>query len=184
MEYYLYKANVSVKFKYYKCKITTNMDKKAQALSLNTIIIAIVVLIVLVVLIMVFTGYFGARFTPEVTSCANAGGGCQTIFTDSEDPNPPRCGYNLFKQGITELTTVSSCPGDTICCAKGLGTGSAPSTRTGPGIITPVTVVEACGDEVAGAECKDPSDCIAEKTSGVSCTNTDGTASSQVCCNP
>jgi len=46
------------------------MHKKAQGLSLNTIIIAIVVLIVLVVLIMIFTGYFGSRFTPEVTSCA------------------------------------------------------------------------------------------------------------------
>ena len=41
------------------------MNKKAQALSLHTIIIAGIALIVLVVLVGIFTGYFG-KFTPSV----------------------------------------------------------------------------------------------------------------------
>ncbi|MBI2664919.1 hypothetical protein HYX10_06290 [Candidatus Woesearchaeota archaeon] len=92
------------------------MDKKAQALSLNTIVVAIVVLIVLVVLIMVFTGYFGTRFTPEVTSCANAGGTCEDA-----------CGTDAFGEPLRKLS--ASCTGlyeGKVCCAKGLG-GSAPS---------------------------------------------------------
>lgn len=45
------------------------MDKKAQGLSLNTIIIAIIVLVVLVVIIMVFTGAFGGTIVPGINDC-------------------------------------------------------------------------------------------------------------------
>ena len=91
------------------------MNKKAQGLSLNTIIVAIVVLIVLVVLIMVFTGYFGSRFTPAVTSCVNSGGVCQ----ESSGITGAECGYNAFGTAKTQIG--ASC--DTgICCARGLGT--------------------------------------------------------------
>jgi len=90
------------------------MDKKAQGLSLNTIIIAIVVLIVLVVLIMVFTGYFGQRFTPELTSCPNAGGICVYDSTTCK---------GAFDEKVNELGP--SCPKkddkDGICCPRGLG---------------------------------------------------------------
>ncbi len=51
--------------------------KKAQGMSLNTVIIAIIVLVVLVVLVMIFTGYFGKIFTPTVASCTTAGGECK-----------------------------------------------------------------------------------------------------------
>ncbi len=94
---------------------TAAMDKKAQGLSLNTIIIAIIVLIVLVVLIMVFTGYFGTKFTPGVTSCANSGGNCQFAKDDGSNG----CGYDAFGDSIAKLG--GTCPGEQICCSKGLG---------------------------------------------------------------
>ena len=93
------------------------MDRKAQGLSLNTIIVAIVVLIVLVVLIMIFTGYFGTRFTPEVTSCANSGGDCEYVRDN--------CGVDSFDEPIKSLR--ASCPAETeggnkgLCCTKAIG---------------------------------------------------------------
>ena len=57
--------------------------KKAQGMSLNTVIIAIIVLVVLVVLVMIFTGYFGKVFTPTVASCNTAGGECKEGATAS-----------------------------------------------------------------------------------------------------
>ena len=53
-----------------------SLSKKAQGMSLNTVIIAIIVLVVLVVLVMIFTGYFGKIFTPSVSSCGTQGGTC------------------------------------------------------------------------------------------------------------
>ncbi len=55
--------------------------KKAQGMSLNTVIIAIIVLVVLVVLVMIFTGYFGKIFTPGVKSCQSMGGECKSACT-------------------------------------------------------------------------------------------------------
>jgi flagellar basal body-associated protein FliL len=51
------------------------MFKKAQGMSINTIIIAIIVLVVLVVLVMIFTGYFGG-WTGRVADCQSQGGTC------------------------------------------------------------------------------------------------------------
>ncbi len=111
------------------------MDRKAQGLSLNTIIIAIIVMIVLVVIIMVFTGYFGSKFTPGVTNCENNGGAC--VFASEEEG----CGYDSFGSRLAELKG-RSCPNkEMICCAKGLGTGSAPKDES------------ACG-ETGSAPCK------------------------------
>ncbi len=95
------------------------MEKKAQGLSLNTIIIAIIVLIVLVVIIMVFTGYFSSRFTPGVTSCVNAGGTCE-----SKDDG---CGFDAFSNKIPTLAATCEVQ-DTICCSKGLGVGEEKRT--------------------------------------------------------
>ena len=106
-----------------------NLNKKAQGLSLNTIIIAIVVLIVLVVLIMIFTGYFGSRFTPEVTSCANAGDSC-------EDKDSG-CGFDAFGGSLRPIS--GSClkdrkpDPDKICCPRGLGTGKASDNNDNTG---------------------------------------------------
>jgi len=49
--------------------------KKAQSLSMNTIIIAVLALIVLVVVVIIFTGKTG-QFTKETSSCTTKGGMC------------------------------------------------------------------------------------------------------------
>jgi|WetSurMetagenome_2_1015567.scaffolds.fasta_scaffold371392_2 hypothetical protein len=51
------------------------MSKKAQGMSLNTIIIAIIVLIVLVVLILLFTGNLRV-FGKGTATCESRGGTC------------------------------------------------------------------------------------------------------------
>lgn len=49
--------------------------KKAQSLSLNTLIIAVLALIALVVLVIIFTGKTG-QFSQETASCTTKGGAC------------------------------------------------------------------------------------------------------------
>ncbi len=56
-------------------KLENQIMKKAQGLSVQTIIIAIIVLVVLVVLVAVFTGFFGG-FNTDVNSCSTIGGEC------------------------------------------------------------------------------------------------------------
>jgi len=51
------------------------LQKKAQGLSMNVIIIAAIALIVLVVLIMIFTGRMGL-FTGGIKTCPSMGGFC------------------------------------------------------------------------------------------------------------
>jgi hypothetical protein len=159
------------------------MDKKAQGLSLNTIIVAIVVLIVLVVLIMIFTGYFGTRFTPEVTSCANSGGVCQFAKDDGSNG----CGYAAFG---SELAKVSgTCPGEQICCSKGLGTGTAPN-RDAPDCGTQGKAPCSIGDKCKGSlelmegtcevRCALPNTC--EKDDVCKTTASTGKCSTGVCC--
>jgi len=57
------------------------MKKKAQGISINTIIIAAIALIVLVVLIAIFTGRLGG-FSLGVASCVDKGGTCQPYEAD------------------------------------------------------------------------------------------------------
>ena len=79
------------------------LQKKAQGLSLNVIIIAAIALIVLVVLVMIFTGRMGG-FTGTIAMCSNQGGECvtsggctSTVGNEAEascdgdptNPNPP-----------------------------------------------------------------------------------------------
>jgi len=122
------------------------MDNKAQALSLNTIIIAIVVLIVLVVLIMVFTGYFGTRFTPELTSCANAGGDCRQ-----------ECGLDAFGNDINELNAQCTIQGD-LCCTKGLGVSLERETC---GLLgQECRAGQECFDDECRVPCPDTAECV------------------------
>ncbi len=51
------------------------MNKKAQGLSLNTIIIAALVLLVLVILAVIFTGRMG-KWGSETSNCEKQGGSC------------------------------------------------------------------------------------------------------------
>ncbi len=161
------------------------MDRKAQALSLNTIIIAIIVLIVLVVLIMVFTGYFGTRFTPGVTSCENSGGTCQFAKEDGSNG----CGYNSFGSSIAKLG--GTCPGEQICCSKGLGKSDTgvktdASDCGNDGKAPCATSGEQCkpGLEVLDGNCETPCTAAAGCVVASSCdTIASGYCSgTQVCC--
>jgi hypothetical protein len=120
------------------------MKRKAQGLSLNTIIVAIIVLIVLVVIIMLFTGYFGSKFTPGVTSCTAQGGNCvdrgscSTAFGDpgrtierTSDCNP---------EGIPESAQV--------CCISGVQGGASPFGTDN----SPDTTPDGTGGEESGLE--------------------------------
>lgn len=154
------------------------MGKKAQGLSLNTIIIAIIVLIVLVVIIMVFTGYFGTRFTPGVTSCENSGGTCQTPV-DEEDP----CGFDAFGNEIPTLQGACQVQGK-VCCSKGLGVGVKEET-CGP-LKQKCAGGTACVNDACVDECNAPKACLALAScaAGTSVTPTecDARDSSKVCC--
>lgn len=110
-------------------------SRKAQGLSLNTVIIAIIVLIVLVVLVMIFTGYFGRVFTPTVSNCATQGGKCNA-----------QC--NTETVG-SEISNAKGCPSSEKCCAivpsiarvaattQTGGTEATPTTQTGNTVVPP-----------------------------------------------
>ena len=61
------------------------MTKKAQGISINTIIIAAIALIVLVVLVAVFTGRLGG-FISGVESCQDKGGTCKSYLSTDTPP--------------------------------------------------------------------------------------------------
>lgn len=54
------------------------MNRKAQGLPLNVIIIAVILLVVLVVLIVIFTGRTG-KFAKQADSCSVKGGECSGV---------------------------------------------------------------------------------------------------------
>ncbi len=83
-----------------------NKNKKAQGLSIHTIIIAILALIVLVVLISIFTGQVG-KGKDNINSCVAKG-------------------YDCSLESIKECTdksgipmTFLDCDGEKICCNLG-----------------------------------------------------------------
>ncbi|MBC8444231.1 hypothetical protein H8D83_01465 [Candidatus Woesearchaeota archaeon] len=63
------------------------MDKKAQGLSLNTIIIAALVLLVLVILAVIFTGRMG-QWGTETNNCEKQGGICTEECGDGFTQHP------------------------------------------------------------------------------------------------
>jgi competence protein ComGC len=79
--------------------------KKAQGLSLNTIIIAALVIMVLVILILVFTDRMG-NFSSQAESCQAKGGACREKCNDDE----------MKAVG----TLAGDCPEGQICCIKEL----------------------------------------------------------------
>ncbi len=74
--------------------------KKAQGLSLNTIIIAALVIMVLVILALVFTGQMG-DFSKDTDSCTAKGGQCREDCLEETEES------SLFG---------GSCPDDQECC--------------------------------------------------------------------
>ena len=98
--------------------------KKAQGMSMTTIVIAAIALLVLVVLIMIFTGRIGG-FTKGLDSCAAQAGFCY-----NSDQNPI-CGSNIvdasgdgkLTEGVDFIVTypkkgesVKGCAINQICC--------------------------------------------------------------------
>ncbi len=77
------------------------MDKKAQGLSLNTIIIAIIVLVVLVVIVVVFTGGVG-RIFPQFFDCSEKG----------------VCQQDACTSGYTKAPTFTCKQSGYVCCVQ------------------------------------------------------------------
>ena len=84
------------------------MDKKAQGLSVNTIIIAIIALVVLVVILAVFTGglatIFGSMF-----SCNDG-----STLKDNHECVPNKCSDGFTKDPILKCSR----PLEGTCCVK------------------------------------------------------------------
>ena len=79
------------------------MRKKAQGLSLTTIVIAALAILVLVVLAVIFTGRIG-KFTQEAESCQAKGGQCVSDTSDC-----------LETEGNV-IRSQYKCKEDTTCC--------------------------------------------------------------------
>jgi len=82
------------------------MRKKAQGLSLNTVIIAAIALLVLVIISVVFMGRLG-WFSQESKACKNNGGKCES-----------KCEGN---DGLEE-STIYQCSGNDKCCIPKVST--------------------------------------------------------------
>jgi len=79
--------------------------KKAQSLSMNTIVIAALALLVLVIVALITTGRISI-FSRESADCKNQGGDCKPGITCPE-------GWKLF--GAGKCTVASGEPAQ-ICC--------------------------------------------------------------------
>ena len=97
------------------------MNKKAQGLSINTIIIAAIALVVLVVLIAIFTGRLGmfSKGLGDVGKCQNLGGTCLNAnsCTEAGGGNTREifgaidCGKDLREQGGEDFSDRQKCCG-------------------------------------------------------------------------
>lgn len=95
------------------------MNKKAQSISINTIIIAVIALAVLVVLFAIFTGRLGifSKGVGDTASCANS---CKALNMKGDDAETKEtC------EGVAVLTgnryisgTYSDVPSGRVCCCK------------------------------------------------------------------
>ena len=87
--------------------------KKAQGLSLQTIVIAIIVLLVAAVLIAVFTGVFGDTVVPGIkslTACSARGDGAHCVTERSGCPDG-----TVVAVGCPE-TDADKSAGKGLCC--------------------------------------------------------------------
>lgn len=121
-------------------------SKKAQGLSLNTIIIAIIVLIVLVVVVMIFTGYFSKIFTPSVKSCTAQAGECAEQCNTGQlgnevvsgecpkrtDGTSLRCCSKIAQDDFTPIETEASCERQGGSCKSTTKNNPTPPPATLP----------------------------------------------------
>ena len=85
-------------------------SRKAQSLSINTIIVAVIALVVLVVLIMIFTGKIRI-FSTRLESCATRQGSCKSV-----------CGNNEVFVPNAKCPEQGDQPSDNKCCVQILNT--------------------------------------------------------------
>lgn len=93
--------------------------KKAQGLSMNTIIIAAIALVVLVVLIVLVMNYTGK--VPEATSCENQGGRCVPPLTDENRFDTCSSGRSPLKADVSYAPHAAKCPTEGDVCCLGIG---------------------------------------------------------------
>ncbi|MFH2019898.1 MAG: hypothetical protein ABIJ34_00640 [archaeon] len=83
--------------------------KKAQSISINTIVVAAIALIVMVLIMMIFTGNM-SRFKRNTDSCENNGGTCIADNTVEENCAAPygrvRGDYSCYKGTEVDKTKV------------------------------------------------------------------------------
>lgn len=82
------------------------LDKKAQSMSLNTIVIAALVVLVLIVLSVIFIRSSG-NFVDDVGSCASQGGKCAIACNDAA--------YGTLDYTIPKPSASCADDGD-MCC--------------------------------------------------------------------
>jgi hypothetical protein len=146
------------------------MSKKAQGLSINTIIIAIIVLVVLVVLVMVFTGYFSG-WTSTVGSCETQGGDCVDSRAACSEMN-----------GRTIRATCAS--EEEVCCVAGRVTEPKCGEAANTGCSKPEKGDDANGD----GDFEDPGDTPPKSATqvcrddGGAPVSLKGCSSDEVCC--
>ena len=93
------------------------MAKKAQGISINTVIIAAIALVVLVVLVAIFTGRIGlfSKGIGEVSTCKSLGGTCINAPCSQSPSTPERvlgatdCGKDLREQGGQDNSNQPYC---------------------------------------------------------------------------
>ncbi len=83
--------------------------KKAQSISINTIVIAVIALMVLIILVFI-VGRQSGLFVTQANSCETVGGECDDAFRDSKDSN--KC--------IEDYARVpgAECEDGGICCKR------------------------------------------------------------------
>ena len=83
------------------------MKKRAQGLSMTTIVVAVLALIVLVVLVLIFTGRMG-EFTTGIKGVGNCNQACTAAGYDSGAGNDACASPSVKLSGIKE--------GNVTCC--------------------------------------------------------------------
>ena len=90
------------------------MQKKAQGISINTIIIAAIGLAVLVVLFLIFTGRLGifSKVVADTTSCQNGCAGLGKSWTETDRPGCTSSQGQVLPGTYADITTE----GNVCCC--------------------------------------------------------------------
>jgi uncharacterized membrane protein YqiK len=94
-------------------------QKKAQGISINTIIIAAIALIVMVLLILIFTGNI-RNFRTSAGACVNNGGTCVGEAELGDDGLPTGCNdeYDRFMKHLSGEDGGCANAAEPWCCIK------------------------------------------------------------------